>query len=802
MVETEAEIPDILPVVAVRDLVVFPYMIVPLFVSRESSLASIEEALAKDRLVFLVTQKQPEADEPELDDVHTIGTVGTVIRLRKLPDGRTRVLVQGLLRGSLQSLSRRSDGPGLEGRVETFREIALDEPPLEVEAMTRNVRGHLEKLAENGRALPPDVMLVLGQINDPGRLSDLCAANLGLDVETSQRLLDELDPFRRLASMEELLVREMQLAEMQAQIRSQAREEISRTQREYYLREQLRQIQQELGESDAREEEIRHLTERVESAGLPAHAREEADRQLKRLQHMPVESAESSVVRTYLEWVADLPWNRTSEDLLDLRRARRVLDEDHYDLEEVKERILDHLAVRKLKPDGRGSILCFSGPPGVGKTSLGRSIARALGRQFARVSLGGVRDEAEIRGHRRTYVGALPGRILQALRQAGTRNPVVVLDELDKIGSGGDFRGDPYAALLEVLDPEQNATFRDHYLDLDYDLSHVLFIATANLLDTIPPPLRDRMEVIHLSGYTDEDKLRIAQRHTVPKQLFEHGLTPEMLSITDAAIERIVSGWTREAGLRGLEREVARICRKVARQVAEKGARRNRVSVRDVPRFLGPPRHTAETEMETDAVGEATGLAWTAAGGELLRIEASAMRGKSGLLLTGQLGDVMKESAHAALTWTRSNAHRLGIDESFFPSHEIHVHVPAGAIPKDGPSAGITIAAALVSLATNRAVRRDVAMTGELSLRGRVLPVGGLKEKLLAALRTGISTVVLPRANLPEVEALPPAPLRKLKLVPVATLEEALEAALVPSAASKRRGSKAVTRRVAARRSD
>ncbi len=782
--EGQITIPDDLPVLPIRDLVVFPYMIVPLFVSRDVSLAAIEEAMAKDKLLFLVAQKDPSEEAPSTEALHEIGTIGMVMRIRRLPDGRTKALVQGLVKGRLTSLARGESA--FFGRIEKIHEPVLDQPPLEVEALARSVREHLEKLAHSGRSISPDVMLVLAQISDPGRLADLCAANLGLQVDLAQRILSILDPVARLTAINEHLAHEAQLAEMQREIESQAKEEISKSQREYYLRQQLRQIQQELGDVDGKGEELRDLADRIAKALLPPVAEDEAQRQLKRLEQMPSDSAESSVLRTYLEWLADLPWSVTTPDVLDLKLARRVLDEDHYDLDEVKERILDYLGVRKLKADMKGPILCFAGPPGVGKTSLGRSIARALGRQFVRVSLGGVRDEAEVRGHRRTYVGALPGRVIQAIKQAQSRNPVLMLDEIDKIGGGGDFRGDPNAALLEVLDPEQNSAFRDTYLNLDFDLSRVLFIATANVLDSVPAPLRDRMEVIHLAGYAEEDKLHIAQAYTVPKQLGENGLAKGQLSFTDAALLRIIADYTREAGLRNLERNIATVCRKVARQVAE-GEEPPAVVDQDLVRkLLGIPRFVAESEMETDAVGEATGLAWTPVGGELLRIEASGMRGRSGLILTGQLGDVMKESAQAALTWTRAHAVELGLPEDYFTHHEIHIHVPAGAIPKDGPSAGVTMAVTLVSLASGRPVRRDVAMTGELTLRGRVLPVGGIKEKLLAAARAGIKRVLVPRENEKDLEELPAHVLQKLDLCLVSSLDEVLAWALVTRKRSPR----------------
>lgn len=783
--ETEASLPDDLPLLPVRDLVVFPYMIVPLYVSRESSLAAIEEAIARDKLLFLVAQKDESDDEPTAEGLHEIGTIGMVMRLRRLPDGRTKVLVQGLVKARLHRV--RPQNAHFEGHVEKLREPPVDAAAMvEVEALARTVREHLEALSKAGRSISPDVILVLSQISDPGRLADLSAANLGLPVEVAQRILSIESPLERLRAVADHLAHETQVSAVQQEIESQAKEEISRSQREYYLRQQLRQIQLELGGLDGKAEELRELSERIVKARLPQAAEEEARRQLRRLDQMTSDSAESAVLRTYIEWLADLPWAVVTEDTLDLKEARRVLDEDHYGLEKVKERILDHLGVRKLKADMRGPILCFAGPPGVGKTSLGRSIARALGRQFVRVSLGGVRDEAEIRGHRRTYVGAMPGRLIQAFKQAGSRNPVFMLDEIDKIGGGGDFRGDPFAALLEVLDPEQNQTFRDHYLNLDFDLSQVLFITTANFLDHVPAPLRDRMEVIALSGYSQEEKLHIARAHTVPRQLEENGLSSVQLRFSDKALSRIIEGYTREAGLRNLERQIATVCRKVARRVAEGEPVASVVGVRDVERYLGTPTIRSEQEMEADAVGEATGLAWTPAGGEILRIEATAMSGQGGLILTGQLGDVMKESAQAALTWTRAHASQMGRAEDWFRTHEIHVHVPAGAIPKDGPSAGVTMATTLVSLVTGRPVRRDVAMTGEITLRGRVLAVGGVKEKLLAAARAGLSRILLPKGNEPDVAELTAQARKGLDVVFVSHLDEVLGWALVAPPEKKR----------------
>ncbi|MBI5546989.1 MAG: endopeptidase La, partial [Deltaproteobacteria bacterium] len=768
------EFPEVLPLLPVRDLVVFPYMIVPLFVARDVSLAAVNDAMAKDRLVFLAAQREAGEEDPTSDTIYDVGTVGMIMRVRKLSDGRVRLLVQGLAKAKVVQYLRHK--PSFRVRV-----VHVEEPPvensLEAEALMRTAKELLEKIAETGKRLPADILMVVGGIHEPGRLADLIASNLGSKVADAQAVLETQEPIARLRLLVDLLRMEKAVQQMQQKIQDQVKEEMNKTQREYYLREQLRQIQQELGETDDRAEELRELRLKLSKAGLPPEAEEEAGKQLKRLEQMNQDSAEAAVLRTYLEWLVELPWSKASEDLLDLDRAGRILDEDHYGLSKVKERIVEHLGVCKLKKAIRGPILCFAGPPGVGKTSLGRSIARALGRSFVRQSLGGVRDEAEIRGHRRTYVGAMPGRILQAMRLAKTRNPVFLLDEVDKLGQ--DFRGDPSAALLEVLDPEQNGTFRDHYLNLPFDLSATLFIATANLVEQIPEPLRDRMEIIEISGYTEEEKLAIARRHLVPKQLKENGLKRGQLVFGASALKRVIREYTREAGVRNLEREIASLCRKVARRVAEgRGRGRVRLEADDVAKLLGPPRYQPEPGLEANEVGQATGLAWTAAGGEVLHIEAQAMKGRGGLILTGQLGDVMKESAQAALTYIRAREKELGIPEDFFANHELHIHVPAGAIPKDGPSAGVTMACALVSAATGVPIKRSVAMTGEITLRGRVLPVGGVKEKVLAAVRQGLATVVLPADNTKDLAEIP-APVRaRLSLVTARTVDDVLAVAL------------------------
>jgi ATP-dependent Lon protease len=771
----DLQIPDELPMLAIRDLVVYPYMIVPLLVSRDISVAAIEEALGRDRLVFLVAQKDLAEENPGPDGIYAVGSVGTIMRMRKLPDGRIKILVQGHLKARIAEYIQ--ERPFFSVRVDKVLEPA-EKLSLEVEALMRSVKEGLERFISLGKILSPDIMMVLSTITDPGRLADLVASNLGLKVREAQEILEMTDPIARLKRVNEHLTKEVEVLTMQAKIQAQAREEMNRTQREYYLRQQLAAIRAELGDVDTKQEEVEELRARIAKAKMPEEARAEADRQLRRLEGMNADAAEASIVRTYLEWLAELPWSISTEDSLDLVAAKQILDEDHYDLESVKERILEYLGVRKLKRDMKGPILCLLGPPGVGKTSLGRSIARALGRKFVRISLGGVRDEAEIRGHRRTYVGAMPGRIVQAIRQAGTNNPVFMLDEIDKLGA--DFRGDPSSALLEVLDPEQNFSFRDHYLNLPFDLTKVLFIGTANLLDPIPPALRDRMEVISLAGYSEEEKLEIAKRHILPKQRGEHGLDEALIEFTDGALRRIVTEYTREAGLRNLERQVAQVCRKVARRVAEGHQKRVIVSTGSVPRYLGAPKHLREDDLPGEEVGIATGLAWTQFGGEILHVEATAMKGRGSLILTGSLGEVMKESAQAALSYIRSRAKDLGLEDEFFQKHEIHIHVPAGAIPKDGPSAGVTLTVALFSLLSGRPVRSDVAMTGEITLRGRVLPIGGLKEKILAAVRTGVETVILPKRNEKDLEEVPKHIRRRVQIVLAAHIEDALAVALCP----------------------
>jgi ATP-dependent Lon protease len=791
----EPEIPDVLPLLPIRDLVVFPYMIVPLRVTRPVSMEAVAKALeADERLCFLVTQRNATEDDPGPSSFYRVGTIGMIMRMRKLSEGGLKVLVQGLCRARVQRFV--SESPCHRVRIERLDDRAPSRS-LGTEALLRSVRHNIDKLSTLGKTIQPELSMVVQSVDDAGRMADLVSSNLTLKVPEAQELLELDDAVARLTRVNQTLEKEIGILEVQSQIQNRAREEMSKTQRDYYLREQLRQIKHELGDADVQGEEIEELRARVARSGLPDEARAEADKQIRRLDQMHAESAEAAVLRAYIEWLVELPWTLSSDDMLDLEAARRILDEDHYDLEHIKERILDYLAVRKLRGGVHGPILCFLGPPGVGKTSLGRSIARALGRRFVRISLGGVRDEAEIRGHRRTYVGALPGRLIQALKQAGTNNPVLLLDEVDKLGA--DVRGDPSAALLEVLDPEQNHNFRDHYLGVSFDLSKVLFIATANLPETIPPPLRDRMETLRLSGYSEEEKLAIAEKYLVPKQISEAGLTESEIVVGRDVLRRIVSEYTRESGLRELERLVAQLARKVARRVVEEGARSGgdwrggaaasppspkrpsgpAIGVDEIPAFLGPPRFLAEERRAADEIGTVNGLAWTPYGGEVLHVEAQIMAGKGSLILTGQLGDVMKESAQAALSFARAHALTLGLGAEFYAGREIHIHVPSGAVPKDGPSAGVTMACALVSLISGVPVRHDVAMTGELTLRGKVLPIGGLKEKLLAAARSGITTAIIPAGNEPELTEIPPHVISKLTVRPVRTMDEVLEFALV-----------------------
>ena len=770
------QIPAELPLLPVRDIVIFPYMVLPLFVGRDLSIKAIEAALASNRLLFLTTQKNQETEQPESGDLHRMGTVGVIMRMLKLPDDRIKILVQGLAKARIQDFTQSS--PYFSVQIETIPEPTTAIPPLEHEAIIRSAREGLEKLLSVGKVIMPDVLTVIENLDDPGRLADIIASNLGLKIDLTQEVLEIEDPLVRLKRVNEILRQEQDVLAMQHKIQADAKGEMDKSQREYFLREQLKAIQKELGDFDDRAEEVAEFRGRIQEAHMPGKVLKEAEKQLKRLEKMHQDSAEAGTIRTYLEWLVDVPWSKRSTDNLDISQASKVLHEDHYDLERVKERILEYLAVRKLKAKMKGPILCFVGPPGVGKTSLGKSIARALGREFVRISLGGTRDEAEIRGHRRTYVGALPGRIIQGLKQAGTINPVFMLDEVDKIGT--DFRGDPSAALLEVLDPEQNNAFVDHYLGVPVDLSDVMFITTANLTDPILSALRDRLEIISIPGYSEEEKFGIAQRYLIPRQLEEHGITDEHIHLTDTCVTQIISHYTREAGVRNLERELAKVMRKIAKCIAEGHIKQYRVSPKNLQKYLGVPKFVPEQEQAKDEVGVSTGLAWTETGGDVLYVEASASKGKGLLTLTGHLGDVMKESAHAALSYIRSQANQLGIDTNLFSKQDIHIHVPAGAIPKDGPSAGITIATALASCLTQAPVKRDIAMTGEVTLRGHVLPIGGLKEKVLAAKRANIPSLIIPQRNQKDLEDIPKHLLRGLKFVFAETMSDVLKSALRP----------------------
>jgi ATP-dependent Lon protease len=771
------KIPPHLPVLPLRDMVVYPFIIAPLSIARRASIRAVDRALAEHRMVLLVTQRERDDDAPRQEDLHGVGTVAVIMRMLKLPDERIRVLVQGVCRARLDELD--ASGSFLAAEVAPLLEPSAaeqEESRVEAEALMRTVKKALERGVNLGKNLPSEVQVIANNLEDPGRLADLVASNLELETGQAQEVLEVVDPVQRLRVVAQQLKRELDLLSMQQEIDSLARDEIDRSQREYYLRQQMKAIRHELGEGSELEEEIEEIRAQVRERLLPDAVREEIEKELRRLERMHPDAAESATIRHHLEWLVELPWDVFTEDNLDLLEAQRILDEDHFGLDPVKERIVEYLAVRKLRPEHKGPILCFVGPPGVGKTSLGRSIARATGRKFVRVSLGGVRDEAEIRGHRRTYIGSMPGRIIQSIRHAGSANPVMMLDEVDKLAN--DFRGDPQAALLEVLDPEQNNSFRDHYLGVPWDLSHTLFIATANVMDTIHPAFRDRMEVIRIPGYSEEEKLQIALRYLIPKQMKENALEDAETKFSDGAIRELIARYTREAGLRNLERRVAAICRKMARRVAEGRPAPARIAASSVESYLGAPPAQADEKLDGALVGVTTGLAWTAAGGDVLYVEAIKMLGGGKLNLTGHLGSVMKESAEAALSWARSHAADLGLSDDDFSRQDLHVHVPEGAIPKDGPSAGITIATAMVSALTDLPVRRDVAMTGEITLRGRVLPIGGVKEKALAARRAGAKVVLLPAANRKDLAELPRSVSRELRFELVETMTQVLEHAL------------------------
>lgn len=774
------EIPQTLPMLPVRDIVVFPYMIIPLFVGRESSIRSVEEALSKNRLIFLASQKDITEENPTPESIFATGTVAKIMRMRKLSDGRVKILIQGEAKGRIKSFTKTSGS--FEVSVEKIEDTVNAADATEVQTLVKTAKECIEKTIALGKALSPDILLVLDDVTEPGRIADLIASNMGLKVNDAQKVLETTDTKERLSFVCTLLQAELEVLTAQAKIRgTSSTGDGQRGQRENFLREQMKAIKNELGENgqDSKSEEMDELKAKVLAAGMPEAVQTESLKQLARLERMHPDASEATMVRTYLDWMVDLPWSKQSEDIIDIKTAKTILDDDHYDLQKAKDRVLEFLAVRKLKSTMKGPILCFSGPPGVGKTSLGRSIAKAMGREYFRIALGGVKDEAEIRGHRRTYVGAMPGKIIQALRQAKTRNPVIVLDEIDKMAS--DFKGDPSSAMLEVLDPEQNATFRDNYLNVDFDLSNVLFIATANVVENIPAALRDRMEMISIPGYTENDKLLITKKHLIERQIEANGITSENIKFTDEGIKYLIAGYTREAGLRNLEREVGSVCRKVAKQVVMNEANFIEINATTVPELLGPPRFTREDKMLESNVGVVQGLAWTQAGGEVLLIEALKMKGTGRLILTGQLGDVMKESAQAAMSYARAHMDELGIDPEMFEKFDVHVHLPAGAIPKDGPSAGITLTTALVSLLTGTAIRNDIAMTGEVTLQGRVLPVGGIREKCLAALNLGITEVIIPLACAKDLEDIPQQFKDKMNFILAENLDEVFAVAFEKS---------------------
>ena len=771
----DTEIPTSLPLLPVRDVVIFTDMLLPLFVGREKSIRAVETAITKDRFLFVATQKDPAVENPKPDDIFAVGTISRILRMLKLPDGRVKALVQGFAKARIKKyLHKRAY---YQVMVQILDEPEERQPDLEIEALMRNVREYSEKILALRGEFSGDVGSILESIEEPGKLADLVASNLRLKIDEAQEVIELVDPVARLRKVHDLLSREVELSAMQAKIQSDVKDEISKSQRDYFLREQVRAIHKELGELDDRGQEIAEYAKRIKRARMPKEADEEAKKQLRRLEQMHPDSAESAVVRSYLDWLTEVPWQKSTKDLLDIKKAKEVLDRDHFGLEKIKDRILEYLSVRMLNPDIKGSILCFVGPPGVGKTSLGQAIAKALRRKFIRISLGGIRDEAEIRGHRRTYIGAMPGRIIQGLKTCGTNNPVFMMDEIDKLGA--DFRGDPSSALLEALDPEQNDAFSDHYLNLPCDLSKVMFILTANLTDTIPSALLDRMEVINLSGYTEDEKVTIAEKHLIPRQLKENGLKSKQLTISAQALRLIINEYTSEAGLRNLEREIASLCRKVARKIAEGQKGPFNITRQNLGKYLGVPKFYPELDQEQSQVGLSTGLAWTQVGGEVLYVEASLIRGKGELIITGQIGEVMQESARAALSYARVYLDKEGVKPQTFENLDIHIHVPAGAIPKDGPSAGIAMATALISAFTHRPVNKDVAMTGEITLRGRVLPIGGLKEKALGALRAGIKTVIIPAKNKKELEEIPATIKRKLKFVPLQNMDEVLNIALL-----------------------
>jgi len=771
-VEEVKKIGEELSIIPIKGTVVFPYLIVPLIVTDQKHARLIDETLMGGKIIGLFAQKVATVEHPTAEDIYQVGTAASILKMLRFPDGSVRFLVQGLSRVKIKNFIQ--DEPHMTARIEAIEEKT--EKSVEVEALIRNVLDLLKKVVDLAPYLSEELQVTAINTDDPSRLADLIASSLNINVAQKQELLETFDTKERLRKVLSHINREVEVLELSRHIQSQAASELGKTQREYILREQLKAIQRELGEADERTAEIDEFKKKIKEAKMPAEALDAAQKELDRLSKMHPAAAEYTVSRTYLDWLVNLPWSKSTEDVLDIKKAKKILDEDHYDLEKVKERILEYLAVRKLKQDMKGPILCFVGPPGVGKTSLGISIARAMGRKFNRISLGGMHDEAEIRGHRRTYIGALPGRIIQGIRRTGSNNPIFMLDEVDKIGQ--DFRGDPASALLEVLDPEQNNTFSDHYLDVPFDLSKVMFITTANILDPIPRVLRDRMETIELPGYTDLEKLQIAKRHLIPKELSNHGLKPENLSFQDEALKKIIADYTREAGLRNLGREIATVCRKIAKMIASGEKKKVEITSQSLEQFLGPSRYFQEIVERTSQIGVVPGVAWTQSGGDLMFVEATKMKGKKLLTLTGYMGEVMKESVQAAFSYIRSASKKLHIPESIFDKYDIHVHVPAGAIPKDGPSAGITMATAIASIMTERPVKAKLAMTGELTLRGQILPIGGLKEKALAAYRAGVETLILPKENQKDMVEIPDEIKKKIKFIFVETMDEVLQLAL------------------------
>jgi len=773
--ETEITIPETLPLLPVRDIVVFPYMVLPLYVGREQSIESVNEALSEDRLIFLACQRDPSNEEPEDEDIYDIGTVAVILRMLKMPDNRIKLLVQGVKRGRITE--HLDSEVGYKVRINELDDKEDAENP-ENEALLRHIKELLNQAVSLGKPMLPDLIAVIESITEPGKLADIIISNLGLKVDEAQEVLELEDTAERLKKVGEFLTREVSILEVQQKIMNDARGEIDKSQKEYFLREQLKAIRKELGEEDDFMAEMEEYRKKIKKCKMPKEVNEEALKQLDRLSKMHGDSAEATVARTYLDWMVEVPWSKNTKDKLDIKEAKAILDEDHFGLEEVKDRILDFLALRKLKKDIKSPILCLAGPPGVGKTSLGMSVARAMGRKYVRMSLGGVRDEAEIRGHRRTYIGALPGKIIQGMKTAGTINPVFMLDEIDKLGN--DFRGDPSSALLEVLDPVQNVNFVDHYLGVPMDLSKVMFITTANYLDPIPPALRDRMEIINIEGYTEEEKIKISEKYLIPRQIKENGIDDYTVKFSKKALSDLISKYTRESGLRNLERTIGTVCRKIGRMIAEGDKRKSfMVTDKSLEKHLGPEKFSDDEELKENEVGTVTGLAWTPVGGDVLFIECSKFKGKGVLNVTGQLGDVMKESSRAALTYVRTIAEKLNIDPEDFDKFDLHIHVPAGAIPKDGPSAGITMATALVSCFTGKKVNKKVAMTGEITITGKVLPIGGLKEKLLAAKRHGIEKVLVPAKNEKDLRNMPKYVQNSLEVVYVTQFEDVLEHALI-----------------------